>query len=205
MKLIFKSLLLFCLISTLFGCFRDASKKASKELYDNRMDFNFSNCKEVKYGNVRFKLPNKFVKEAYINIHTNGKNALTYGIENLFLYFVISEISKNEAANIRYLTNESNLHQAIQRDATYKRQISINSQTAKCSQVRTLNYKYNFLYQAVTVPYTCEYKWDSNNTSTYYIASFSKNNRYFVIQFTGRGENLRYFLDDFKHILKTFN
>ena len=204
MKSIFRMFLLFFLTTVFSGCFRDASKKTSRELYNNHMDFYFSNGIVIKYSNLHFKLPNKFKKDYYLPVNTNGKKCLTYSVDELSLYFSISEVNEEEASKIRYLTNEGNTLKAIQYDAVKKRKKSINSNT-KSSEVRTLNYRYAFLYQAVTEPYTREYKWDTNSTSTYYIASFKKDNHYFVIQFTGKGENLRYFLDDFKRMLKTFN
>ena len=203
MKPFYRILFFAFTMTTLSGCFRDNQRVASRELFKNKMDFNYSNCLNIKYGGLHFKLPKKFKKEYYLSVNTNGSKCLTYSIEELSLYFSISEVKEKEASNIRYLNRENNTLQAIQSDAVLKRKKSISIK-AKSSESKRLNYNYSFIFQTVTEPYTKEYEWDTNSNSIYYVATLKKNERYYVIQFTGRGENLCYLLDDFKRILKTF-
>ena len=194
-------ILIVLLVPLLLGCPRNERKKASREIYQNRMDFNFNDFWKIKYGNLTFTLPKKFKNDYYYSICTNGSKCKTYSIDDLNLYLSISEIKSNELSNIRYISNEVNTHLAVQLDATLKRKKSINNNKGGISEINHINKNPSIFFQTVMEPFEREYSWQTDQCSIYYIASIQKKQRFYVIQFTGKGEHMRYLLDDFKKIL----
>ena len=197
------TLLIAFLVPLLFGCPRNDAKKASREIYQNRMDFNFKDNWNIRFGNLNFILPKKFKNDQYTSICTNGSKCKTYSIDELNLYLSISEIKKSEATNILYITNENNILNAIQADAALKRKKSLYNDKGKLSEISVLKKNPAIIYQTVIESFEKEYSWETDNSSLYYVATIQKKDRFYVIQFTGKGEHMRYFLDDFKRILSS--
>jgi hypothetical protein len=201
MKNVIHAIILASLVPLLFGCPRNDNKKASREIYQNRMDFNFKDTWKINFGSLSFILPKKFKNDYYTSICINGGKCKSYSIEDLNLYLSISEIKKNEASNIMYITNEKNILHAIQADAAMKRKKSLYNDKGKISEISIFKTNPSIIYQTVIESFEKEYSWETDNSSIYYISTIQKKNRFYVIQFTGKGENMRYLLDDFKRIL----
>ncbi len=203
MKNKFPTLLIAFLVPLLFGCPRNDVKKASREIYQNRMDFNFKDSWNIRFGNLNFILPKKFKNDQYTSICINGSKCKTYSIDELNLYLSISEIKKNEASNIVYITNKNNILNAIQADAVLKRKKSLYNEKGKISEITVLKKNPSIIYQTVIESFEKDYSWETDNSSLYYVATIQKKDRFYVIQFTGKSENMRYLLDDFKSILSS--
>ena len=190
------------LLPILIACPRNEQKKAAREIYQNNMDLNFKDCYNITFNSLQFDLPKKFNNIDYIDVCSNGKECKTYGIDELNLYFGISEIKANELSNIHYLTKINNSLEAIQYDAVGKRTKSIGSNT-KVSEVVKFKHKLPIIYQSVIEPFVKRYTFESDYSSIYFVATIQKNNQFFVIQFCGKADKMNYFLDDFETILSS--
>ena len=194
---------LILLLLILTGCPADQQKKLAKEIYENKMDFNFKDSWKINYHGLSFRLPKKFSGSSFSSYNTtcvDGSDCKTYSIEELQLYFGISEITQRELSNIRFLANEENALEAILEDATRKRKKSINDK-GRISEAVSFKKNVNCLIKTVMEPFVKTYNWETDNSSLYYVAAIQKKNRYYIVQFCGRADKMRYFLDDLKKVL----
>jgi hypothetical protein len=197
---------MFLLITLLTGCPSNHEKKEAREIYQNKMNFNFNDYFKINFNGLYFKLPKKF-KGNYTNYQsmcTNGSDCRSYSFENLSLFFGISEIKQEEQSKIRFIHNLSNPLDAILQDAALKRKESIFS-LGRISEITSIKSNFPCKMLTVTEPFQKTYSWEDDYTSLYYIAAIEINNRHYVIQLCGKRDKMIYFLDDFKRILRSMN
>ncbi len=197
-------LIIFLFVTILTGCPVNHEKKEAREIFQNKMNFNFNDNFNIHYNGLDFQLPKKFTRNYnnYQSILTNGSERRTFNFEELSLYFGISEIKREELSNILFIHDLSNPIDAVLQDAALKRKESIYH-TGRVSEVNTFKCKLRCKLLSVLEPFHKTYSWEQDYSSLYYIASVKKNNRFYVLQFCGKSDKMIYFLDDFKQILRS--
>ncbi len=196
--------LLFILVGLVFsGCPANLERKAAREIYQNKMNFNFKDSRKIDYKGLVFRLPKKFETNYYSNhLCSIGSNCKTYSIGQLQLFFGITQLKQNEVENILYVSQSSNPLKAILQHAAVKRKQSMNNQ-GRISELLTISSQVNCIMNTVVEPFAKYYSEEADFSTIYYISAIEKNKRYYVIQFCGKADKMRYFLDDFKRILRT--
>jgi hypothetical protein len=187
----------------LTGCPANQERKSARELYENKMNFNFKESWKINYHGLSFRLPKKFKSNNYFSNNStcmNGSDCKTYSFNDLNLYFGISEINQDEISNIRFLSNQNNLLEAILEDAAINRKRSMYS-NGRVSESIKFKKNVDCLIKTILEPFVKTYSGEEDNSALYYIAAIQKNNRFFVVQFCGRADKMRYFLDDLRKII----
>lgn len=188
-------------MTLLTGCPTNQERKAARTLYENKMNFDFKDSWKIKYHGISFRLPNKFNHNtSYSSVCNNGVDCKTYAFEELNLYFGISEVKRNELANIGFLSNLANPLEAILEDASVKRSQSIYN-NGRVSEPIRFRKNVNCLIKTILEPFSKTYSWESDYSSLYYVVAIQKKDRFYVVQFCGRADKMRYFLDDLRKIL----
>jgi hypothetical protein len=194
------------LLSLLFltACPAKPETKAARELYQNKMNFDFKQHFKINYNGLKFHLPKKFETDQQISICSNGSACKSFSFSDLSLYIGISEIKEEELSSIKYVSKFPNSLDAVLYDAAFKRKESIYH-VGRISESISFKCKLSCKLLTVTEPFQKSYSWEDDYSSLYYIAVIQKNNRYYVAQFCGKSDKMIYFLDDFKRILRSMN
>lgn len=180
----------------------NAPTRDANELYSNNMDF--KKWKKTEYSDITYLLPQKFEYESE-SIYTIEKySAQQKSIPSLSLYFSVEKFSDTTATYFQYVNNEkSNLH-AIQKNYINSVQNSLTEENSigyRTSEIKKINNK--CLSQVVIQNFERQYKWDSDLTKTYFIATKKINKSYYVFQLIGKTENMKYLQDDFFKIVNS--
>ena len=199
-----RTIFLFALILPLLvACpISNSSTKAANELYANKMDF--KKWKKLSFKSVSFVLPEKFEEEVSFDYTINKYSSKQYSLQSLFLYFSVEIFSDTSATYLQYVNNQkSNLH-AVQKNYVNSILVSlIGNYDAgyRISEIKQLNK--NCLSQVIIENFNRQNKWDSDQTSTYFIATKKINKSFYVFQFVGKTENMHYLQDDFFKIVNS--
>jgi hypothetical protein len=188
----------------LTGCPAKTERKAAREIYQNKMNFDLKDPFNINYNGIQFVLPNKFGRNHGTNetICTNGSDCRTFCFDDLNLYFGISEIKHEELSNILFINDLFSPLDAVMQDAAIKRKNSIYK-VGRVSEMDSIKSKFPCKILTITEPFQKTYSWEDDYTSLYYVAAIKKKNRYYVIQFCGKKDKMIYFLDDFKRIIRS--
>jgi hypothetical protein len=180
----------------------NSSTKAANELYANKMDF--KKWEIINYNSISFILPQKFEEETSFDYTINKYSSKQYSLQSLFLYFSVEKFSDTSATYLQYVNNQkSNLH-AVQKNYVNSIQNSISGYYS--DGYRTSEIKHsskNCLSQVIIENFNRQNKWDSDQTSTYFIATKKINKSFYAFQFVGKTENMRYLQDDFFKIVNS--
>ncbi len=199
-----RTIFLFALIFPLLvACpISNSSTKAANELYANKMDF--KKWKKLSFKSVSFVLPQKFEEEVSFDYTINKYSSKQYSLQSLFLYFSVEIFSDTSATYLQYVYNQkSNLH-AVQKNYVNSILVSlIGNYDAgyRISEIKQLNK--NCLSQVIIENFNRQNKWDSDQTSTYFIATKKINKSFYVFQFVGKTENMHFLQDDFFKIVNS--
>ena len=199
-----RTIFLFALILPLLvACpISNSSTKAANELYANKMDF--KKWKKLSFKSVSFVLPQKFEEEVSFDYTINKYSSKQYSLQSLFLYFSVEIFSDTSATYLQYVNNQkSNLH-AVQKNYVNSILVSlIGNYDAgyRISEIKQLNK--NCLSQVIIENFNRQNKWDSDQTSTYFIATKKINKSFYVFQFVGKTENMHFLQDDFFKIVNS--
>jgi hypothetical protein len=188
----------------LTGCPANTERKAAREIYQNKMNFDFKASFNINYNGIQFVLPKKFGRNHgnYETICTNGSDCRSFSFDDLNLYFGISEIKKGELSNILFINDLLNPLDAVLEDAALKRKLSM-FKVGKVSEMESIKYQLSSKMVTITEPFQKTYTWEEDDSSLYYVAAIKKKNRFYVIQFCGKKDKMVYFLDDFKRIIRS--
>jgi hypothetical protein len=176
--------------------------KAANELYANKMDF--KKWTTLDFEGISFILPQKFEEETSFDYTIDKYSSKQYSIQSLFLYFSVEKFSDTSATYLQYVNNQkSNLH-AVQKYYTNSIQNSLINNYSK--GFRTSEIKHisrNCFSQVIIENFNRQNKWDADQTSTYFIATKKIKKSFYVFQFVGKTENMRYLQDDFFKIVNS--
>ena len=199
-----RTIFLFALILPLLvACpISNSSTKAANELYANKMDF--KKWKKLSFKSGSFVLPQKFEEEVSFDYTINKYSSKQYSLQSLFLYFSVEIFSDTSATYFQYINNErSNLH-AIQKNYINSIQNSLSQEDYtgyRTSEIKRLSRK--CLSQVVIQNFIRFYKWDTDQTKTYFIATKKIKKSFYVFQLIGKSENMKYLQDDFFKIVNS--
>jgi hypothetical protein len=199
-----RTIFLFALmLPLLVACpISNSSTKAANELYANKMDF--KKWKKLSFKSVSFVLPEKFEEEVNFDYTFNKYSSKQYSLQSLFLYFSVEIFSDTSATYLQYVNNQkSNLH-AVQKNYVNSILVSLTGNYDagyRISEIKQLNK--NCLSQVIIENFNRQNKWDSDQTSTYFIATKKINKSFYVFQFVGKTENMHYLQDDFFKIVNS--
>lgn len=204
-KIIRFYLFIFLIATILTGCPADRGRKEARIIYQNKMNFDFKKPFKINYNGLYFMLPKKFSRNYgnYEAICANGSDCRSFSFEELSLYFGVSEIKEDELSNILFIHDMLNPLDAVLQDAGLKRKESMLN--ANISQINSINGKLSCKMLTVIETFKKWYTYQEDYSSLYYIAAVKKNNRYYIIQFSGKKDKMQYFMDDFKRILRSVN
>jgi hypothetical protein len=200
----FRTIFLFTLIlPILVGCpMSNSPTKAANELYSNKMDF--KKWTTLDFEGISFILPRKFEEETNFNYTIDKYSSKQYSLQSLFLYFSVEKFSDTSATYLQYVNNQkSNLH-AVQKNYVniIQNSLSVNySEGYRTSEIKLLSK--NSLSQVIIQNFNRQNKWDADQTSTYFIATKKIKKSFYVFQFVGKTENMRYLQDDFFKIVNS--
>jgi hypothetical protein len=200
----FRTIFLFALILPLLvGCpMSNSPTKAANELYANKMDF--KKWGTFNFGGISYILPQKFEEETNFDYTIDKYSSKQYSLQSLFLYFSVEKFSDTSATYLQYVNNQkSNLH-AVQKNYVNSIQNSLINNYSK--GFRTSEIKHisrNCFSQVIIEDFNRQNKWDVDQTSTYFIATKKIKKSFYVFQFLGKTENMRYLQDDFFKIVNS--
>jgi hypothetical protein len=176
--------------------------KAANELYANKMDF--KKWATIDFEGISFILPQKFGEETNFNYTIDKYSSKQYCLLSLFLYFSVEKFSDTSATYLQYVNNQkSNLH-AVQKNYvnSIQNSLSVNySEGYRTSEIKLLSK--NTLSQVIIQNFNRQNKWDTDQTSAYFIATKKIKKSFYVFQFIGKTENMRYLQDDFFKIVNS--
>ena len=185
----------------LYGCPNvNNTSKDAKELYANHMDF--KKWKKVTTKGIRFKIPECFDEEKYTNFTIDNVNSFKSSNGRLGLFFSVEVFSDTNAVLFQYVNNEKSPLYAIQQNYISKIEQGLSNRgTYRTSIVKKISTKNKCISQIVIENFVRQYKWDTDYTSSYFVATMKVRGKYYVFQFIGRKENQKYFYNDFLKIL----
>jgi len=180
----------------------NSPSKDANELYKNKMDF--KKWRKNHFSNISFLLPQKFEENNDFYYTINKFASKQFRIQTLSLYVSVEEFSDTTATYLQYVNNQkSNLH-AVQKNYVNSIQNSINRNYGNGSRTSELKkISRNCFSQVIIENFQRQNKWDSDNSSTYFIATKKIKKSFYVFQFIGRTENLKYLQDDFFKIVNS--
>jgi hypothetical protein len=199
-----RTIFLFILILPLLvACpMSNSPTKAANELFANKMDF--KKWATFNFGGISYILPQKFEEETNFNYTIDKYSSKQYSLLSLFLYFSVEKFSDTSATYLQYVNNQkSNLH-AVQKNYvnSIQNSLSVNySEGYRTSEIKLLSK--NSLSQVIIQNFNRQNKWDADQTSTYFIATKKIKKSFYVFQFVGKTENMRYLQDDFFKIVNS--
>jgi hypothetical protein len=197
------SFLFALILPLLVGCpMSNSPTKAANELYANKMDF--KKWATFDFEGISFILPQKFEEETSFDYTIDKYSSKQYSIQSLFLYFSVEKFSDTSATYLQYVNNQkSNLH-AVQKNYINSIQNSLKGnyyEGFRTSEIKHISR--NCLSQVIIENFSRQNKWDSDQTSTYFIATKKIKKSFYVFQFVGKSENMRYLQDDFFKIVNS--
>lgn len=172
----------------------------AKELYANDMDF--KKWKKVAAKGINFKIPECFDEEKYTNFTIDNLNSFKRSNPRLGLYFSVEVFSDTNAVVFQYVNNEKSLLHAVQYNYITRIEQGLSYRGSfHTSIVKKIGTKNKCISQIVIENFVRQYKWDTDYTSSYFVATMKVRGKYYVFQFIGRKENQKYFYNDFLKIL----
>ena len=176
----------------------------ANELYSNNMDF--KKWKKTDFDYISYVLPQKFEQELETNYTIEKYSSQQKSIPSLSLYFSVEKFTDTTVTYFQYVNNEkSNLH-AIQKNYINSIQNSLSNENYsgyRTSEIKRLSKR--CLSQVVIQNFVRQYKWDSDYSRTYFIATKKIKNTFYVFQLIGKSENMKYLQDDFFKIVNSAN
>ena len=196
-------LLFFFVLPFLVACPNsNTPTRDANELYSNNMDF--KKWKKTDFVDISYILPQKFEQELESNYTIEKYSSQQKSIPSLSLYFSVEKFTDTTATYFQYINNEkSNLH-AIQKNYVNNIQNALSQENYsgyRTSEIKRLSKK--CLTQVVIQNFIRFYKWDSDQTKTYFIATKKIDKSFFVFQLIGKSENMKYLQDDFFKIVNS--
>jgi hypothetical protein len=180
----------------------NSSTKSANELYTNKMDF--KNWVSYNLEDISYMLPQKFEEETSFNYTIDKYSSKQYSIQSLFLFFSLEKFSDTSATYLQYVNNEKSNLLAVQKNYVNSIQNSLINNYSKgfrTSEIKQISR--NCFSQVIIENFNRQNKWDSDQTSTYFIATKKLKKSFYVFQFVGKTENMRYLQDDFLKIVNS--
>lgn len=201
LKMLRNILFVLLFLPLLYGCPNvNNTSKDAKELYANHMDF--KKWKKVAAKGISFKIPECFDEEKYTNFTIENINSFKRSNVSLGLYFSVEVFSDTNAILFQYVNNEKSPLHAVQSNYISKIEQGLSNRGAyRTSIVKKISTKNKCISQIVIENFVRQYKWDTDYTSSYFVATMKVRGKYYVFQFIGRKENQKYFYNDFLKIL----
>ena len=199
-----RTIILFLLVMPILaGCPNSNSPtRDANELYSNNMDF--KKWKKTDFVDISYILPQKFEQELESNYTIEKYSSQQKSVPTLSLYFSVEKFTDTTATYFQYINNErSNLH-AIQKNYINSIQNSLSQEDYtgyRTSEIKRLSRK--CLSQVVIQNFIRFYKWDTDQTKTYFIATKKIKKSFYVFQLIGKSENMKYLQDDFFKIVNS--
>jgi hypothetical protein len=166
----------------------------------------FKKWKKTDFVDISYKIPQKFEQELESNYTIEKYSSQQKSIPSLSLYFSVEKFTDTSATYFQYINNErSNLH-AIQKNYIISIQNSLSQEDYtgyRTSEIKRLSKK--CLSQVVIQNFVRQYKWDTDYSRTYFIATKKINKSFYVFQLIGKSENMKYLQDDFFKIVNSAN
>ncbi len=172
------------------------------ELQSNNMDF--KKWRITDFIDITYLLPAKFEKELESNYTIDKYSSQQKSISSLSLYFSIEKFTDTTATILKNVNNEKTNLNAIQKN--YIRSIQNSLSQSNIEGFRTSELKRISkicLSQVIIQNYVRQYKWDTDYSKTYFIATKKIKNSFYVFQLIGKSENMKYLQDDFFKIVNS--
>ncbi len=172
------------------------------ELQSNNMDF--KKWIITDFIDITYLLPAKFEKELESNYTIDKYSSQQKSISSLSLYFSIEKFTDTTATILKNVNNEKTNLNAIQKN--YIRSIQNSLSQSNIEGFRTSELKRISkicLSQVIIQNYVRQYKWDTDYSKTYFIATKKIKNSFYVFQLIGKSENMKYLQDDFFKIVNS--
>lgn len=172
------------------------------ELQSNNMDF--KKWRITDFIDITYLLPAKFEKELESNYTIDKYSSQQKSISSLSLYFSIEKFTDTTATILKNVNNEKTNLNAIQKN--YIRSIQNSLSQSNIEGFRTSELKRISkicLSQVIIQNYVRQYKWDTDYSKTYFIATKKIKKSFYVFQLIGKSENMKYLQDDFFKIVNS--